>query len=139
MTTPLALADVTDYSTLVVDATGGVSYDLTGQKITGARAVLEHVLRAWLGPTVWSDLGFDVTALENGDFTANDVASIRKALTDAAMSVDFVLTASVAVQLVNRTLTATGAITLIDGRTYPLEVPIAGASAAILAQLSRAA
>jgi hypothetical protein len=135
----LPLDQVTDYSTIVVGSFGAVSFDLTGQKITGARAVLEHVLRAWLGPTVWTDLGFDVTSLENGDFTPNDVASIRKALTDAALAVDYVLTASVSVTLANRILTATGAITLINGRTYALEVPISGASAAILAQLARAA
>lgn len=135
----LPLAQVTDYSTIVVGPNGAVSFDLTSQRITGVRAVLEHVLRAWLGPTVWTDLGFDVTALENGDFTPYDLARIRKALTDAAMAVDYVLTASVAVSLVSRILSATGAITLIDGRTYPLEVPISGASAAILAQLARAA
>lgn len=136
----LALADVSDYSTLVVGPNGAVSYDMTCARIFGARAVLEHVLRAWLGPTVWApDSGFDVTSLENGDWTPNDIASIRKALTDAALGVDYVLTATVAVTFANRTLTATGAITLVDGRTYPLEVPIAGASAAILAQIQAVA
>jgi len=138
--TRLAIADLTDYSVIVVGANGVVSYDLTGRKITGARVVLEHVLRSWLGPSVCApDRGFDVTSLENGDFSPNDLATIRKLLTDAAMSVDYVLTAAVSVSYFARTLTATGAITLVDGRTYALEVPIGEVGAAIRAQLARAA
>lgn len=137
--TRVALADVTDYSTIVVGLNGAVAYDLTGRKIKGAPVVLERVLRSWLGSPVWApDRGFDITSLENGDFTPNDVATIRKLLTDAAMSVDYVLTAAVAVSYSNRTLRATGAITLVDGRTYPLEVPIGEVGAAIRAQLAKA-
>ena len=119
-----------DYSTFRPDGRPGLTY----RRISGPRVPLEGVARQWL-----SAMGYDMPWAPNAGTTpalyqllnsAHDQMMLRR-MRDfyqrAAEQVDFVARALVTFSYVGTTLTITGAITLITGRTYQLNV---GADAA---------
>jgi len=135
---PLALAKLTDYSTIVV-VNGLHRFDLTTRQIRGPRVAVEWVARAWVtqpGTLDWApNTGVDLTLSENTTVTQLDLNGWRQKLTQAAERVDYVLACRTALTFdaAARALTARGNLTLVDGRAYPLEVSIGLVSQAILA------
>lgn len=120
----LRLADVVDFSTFGPRQTIG----LTNRRVRGPRAVLEWVMRAWLTPAgslPWArDRGFDITALENGDFTLEDLYNIKASLEREARLVMYIRAADVRLTLQQSVLTIDATISMVDGVAYPLGVKL---------------
>jgi hypothetical protein len=115
-------------------------FDYSNRTVTGPDAVLRRVLYRWcsLRGTVRhaEDLGlitplFDI---EGATFSLAGLDGLKAALVREALAVDFVIGAGVTLTLTGSgKLVVSAAITLVDGRTYPLEVVASAASAALLA------
>lgn len=138
-TAPLALADLTDYSTLTVGPDGGVAFDITNRVIRGARAAAEQVLRSWVttrGSLEWApDQGENVTRLENATADALTLGRWRARLAQQAMRANgFVRACAVNIGYVapSRTFAITAALTFNDSSKASLDVVIAQAGGAVL-------
>ncbi len=101
--------------------------------------MLRRVLYRWClrKGTLRHDPGAGLVAplldLEGSSFDDAGLDGLRAALEREAADEDFVAAASVPVQLLGGTkLIVPGAITLVDGRVYPLEVLAVGAQVALL-------
>lgn len=134
MADPVSLEQLVDRSTFRVgDQEHPVG--MTGKRITGARVVLEQVLRSWLtatgslrhAPTV----GFDVARLLNSSATATTLRRYEAVMVAEARAVEFVADARVSLRIVERELLLSATVTLIDGTTYPLAVRLSEAGAVI--------
>ncbi|WP_437591486.1 hypothetical protein [Sorangium sp. So ce1000] len=134
MADQLRLAELVDRSTFRVgDQEHPVG--MTGKRITGARVVLEQVLRAWLtdrgtlrhAPTV----GFNVSRLLNASSTATSLRRYEAVMVAEARAVEFVADARVTLRIVERELLLSATVTLVDGTTYPLAVRLSEAGAVI--------
>lgn len=99
-----------------------LALDLTSREVTGASAVLRRVLYVWLPY---------LDGVDGATLAPEDVDGLRQALERVAGDEDFVLSIAVRVSLVDNTLTILGKVTLVDGRTYPLEVAASAAGLAI--------
>lgn len=132
----LAIADLVDVSTFPPPGPDGdLQLDLTGQRIAGARVVLEWVARSWFTPRGSlprsPSRGVDVRLLENVTLGPGDLDRWRAALCSEAEAVEFVARCAVAIELVGRAVTIAANVTLVDGKTYPLAVRIAAAAATV--------
>lgn len=121
-----------DYSTFRPDGRPG----LTCRRITGPRVPLEGVARRWLtnrGDLPWSPNAgsISVQRLQNASGDARMLAHYRAFLIGEAKEVDFVRDAAVLITVRGTTVTINGRITLTTGGTYPLNVAVAGAGAAV--------
>lgn len=132
-----ALSDVRDLDCVV--SYSPLVFDMTAREVTGPAAVLRRILYRWcsLRGAVRHALGLGLdtplTDLEAATLSDEDLDAYRAALEREAMDEDFVLDAAVPLSLVAGRLLVIGQITLVDGRTYPLEVLASGASAALVA------
>lgn len=136
---PLALADLTDVSTITIGPDGGIAFDLTGRVLRGAQAAAEQVLRSWATPRgalTWApDQGEDITRLENATAGAGMLARWRARLAAQAKRANgFVRACAVSIgyDAPTRTFAVTGALTFTDGSSAVLDVAISQASGAIL-------
>lgn len=129
----LALADLVDESTFPPQSVGGeLELDQTGRRITGARVVLEWVVRAWLSPRGAlphaRGRGVDVRGLENASLDAATLQSWRTALIAEARTVEYVRGCAVTISRRGRTTAIEGGVQLVDGRTYSLAVLVGEAA-----------
>lgn len=126
----LRIEDLVDVSTFPPGEDGSVTFDLTGQRITGARVVLEWVLRAWLTPRGVlrnTAKGIDLRGLENVTVGPGDLDRWRAACVAEAEAVEYVHSCAVSVTLEGRTSVIAADVTLINGKSYPLAVTLAEA------------
>ena len=126
----LRLAELVDVSTFPPNEDGSVRFDLTGQRIAGARVPLEWVLRSWLTPRgVLRNRarGIDVREMENATFGPGDLDRWRAAMVAEAEAVEYVSTCAVGLVLDAREVIIAAEVTLVDGKTYTLAVRIAEA------------
>lgn len=130
------LADVRDLDCVV--SFDPLVFDLTANEVTGAAAILRRILYRWI--TKRGTLPFDasvgiftpITSLEATTWGPTDLAGYGASLEREAKEVDFVNDAVVAVSpTAGGKLSISGAITLVDGMTYPLEVTSDGAAFAL--------
>lgn len=133
----LALADVEDLD--LVTAWSPLAFDLTARRVRGPAAILRRILYRWCIPAGFLDFDRSVGLvvplldLEGYTFTPGDLAAKALAFQREAEEVDYVLRAPVTVTLTNGRLDITARVTLVDGKTYPLEVLASQVSAALLA------
>lgn len=113
---------------------------LSSREVTGAAAVLRRILYRWClrrGSLFYAtDIGVvrPLLELEGVTFDADDVEAYAASLRREASEEDFVLNAAVTCSLSGAGIAGVaGAILLVDGKTYPLEVDVSGAQAALLA------
>lgn len=132
-----SLADVRDID--CVASLAPLMFDLSAREVTGVAAVLRRILYRWCSrrgairhaPGIGMET--PLTDLEAAALSDQDLEGYRAALEREAMEEDFVSDAQVALTLVGGRLFVSGRITLVDGRTYPLEVLASEANAALLA------
>lgn len=128
-----------DYSTFRADGRPGLTY----RRITGARVPLEGVARMWLTKPQdlpWApDAGTvpPVYALLNSAHNLAQLQRWQTFLQRAAVQVDFVYAARVAIRYIGVTLTIDGQITLVTGEVHPLNVS-ASAAGGVIAQFPNA-
>ena len=117
-----------------------LAFDLSAREVTGAAAVLRRVLTRWCtrkgalrhAPGVGIDT--PLLDLDGCTFDAVELDGLRAALEREAEDEDFVAAARVPLSIrIDGALVVPGAITLVDGRTYPLEVLASSAQLALLA------
>lgn len=110
------------------------------REAVGASAILRRVLGRWCtragsvrtDPTI--GITTPLTELEGARFEDRDLLRLQIELAAQARAEDFVLSARVTVSVVGGSLRVVGRITLVDGRTYALELASAAdASVAVLA------
>lgn len=131
------LAAVRDLECVVVWSP--LRFDQTAIEVAGAGAVLRRVLIRWCS-TAGSvrhapGLGLirPLTQLSASTFSPEQLLDLEDALRREALEEDFVDDCSAPLSLVGARLWVPGAITLVDGKTYPLEVAAGAASLALLA------
>ena len=114
--------------------------DHTSRKVTGAAALLRRALYRWFtlkgtrrhAPGI--GLVIPLLSCEGQTFDKAGLSGLKVALLREATDVDFVAAANVSLTLTPAgRLLVEAEITLVDGRTYPLEVSVGAASAAIIA------
>lgn len=134
----LALADVRDLDCVL--AWAPLQLGLSAREVSGAPAVLRRVLYRWCttrGLLPWDvsvGLGTALQDMPGVVLSPADLLGLRQALRREAMQEDFVYDAQVTVTLdVAGALRIRAAITLVDGKTYPLEVSVSEAGAALVA------
>lgn len=117
-----------------------LTFDLGTSYVTGAKAVLRRCLYAICSPRgslVWSEesqgKGVNVFDLQNATLTPSAIAGWKRAIVRQLKSVDFVIDATAGLVLLadGSTWIVSAAVLLEDGGTYPLEVNISDAGAAI--------
>lgn len=132
----IALEDLVDVTTFAPAGSTELAMDLSDQRITGARVVLEWVARAWLQPRGGNPAargrGVDIRALDNGSLGPGELESWRQALIAEARATEFVAAADVSIALRDRQVVIVGAVALDDGGTYPLAVTMSEAAAAVV-------
>jgi hypothetical protein len=129
----LPLADIRDPDCIA--SLSPLTFDITGAYVTGASAIVRRVLYRIVSPRgslVYArGSGIDLRDLENASLSPAQIEGWRSALVREARAVDYVLDATAGLALVERTWIVVVAVVLVDGRTYPLEVGIADAGAAL--------
>lgn len=141
----LAIADLTDYSSVVATVDGEPGFDLTNRVIRGRDVVAEYVLRSWCSPRgsmVWAPgQGEDVTRLENSSADATTLARWRmRLMAQAKRASGFVVNCAMTIAYDNprRAFGLVSVLTLTDGSKLGLDVTISQASGAILSISKRA-
>lgn len=126
---PIPLEELRDTSTFPSSG----KFDQTETEIRGARVVLEWVARSWLTQRrrlFWAlRRGYDIARLENADKSDVDVERVKERLVYEAVKVEYVRRCVVRITPPSsgaETILIEGQITLIDGKTYPLIVRVAG-------------
>lgn len=108
---------------------------MPGKYVFGPDAILRRVLYAWLLPAnglVYdSTFGESILTIEGATLSPKQIRGLRGRLEAAARAEDYVSAASCPVALVSGELQLPGAITLVDGRTYALELLLSSAGAAL--------
>ena len=124
----LRLAEVVDLDNVISWSPLVLGTPETERYVTGGDAIVRRVLYSWARNAGLLDLC-------GKSFDEGDLALLRARLARLAEEEDFVDAATIDLSLDDRTsaLTIIAAEVLIDGRTYPLEVSTADASAALLA------
>ncbi len=129
----IALATVRDPD--FVASFSPLVFDDTGAYVTGKDAVLRRCLYsicAGRGRLVYSPgRGIDIRDLENASLTSSGIEGWRAAIAREVRQVDFVLDVRAGLLLDRRTWLVAVVPTLVDGRSYVLEVGIGEAGAAI--------
>ena len=131
----LALSALVDEST--IKPGGELTFGLTGQRISGARVVLEWVIRSWFQPRGANRLApnntVDVRELENATLGERELAAWRTSLIAAAKAaaVGYVAGIDVTPALEDRTVRITAVVQLVDGSRHQLAVAISGAAAVV--------
>lgn len=133
MTLALALADVRDQECIA--SLSPLTFDVSGAYVTGAAAIIRRVLYRLVsrrGSLVHAlGVGIDIRDLENASLSKAQIEGWRNAIVREARAVDFVLDAAAGVRLIGRAWVVVVAVVLVDGLTYPLEVGISDAGAAL--------
>lgn len=113
---------------------------MPGKYVTGAAVILRRILYRWALPKgvlaqyidpaalVW---GESLSLVEGATLSDRQLLGLRRRLEVAAEEEDFVQSASAPLDFTAGVLTVPGAILLADGLTYPLEVSISSAGAAL--------
>lgn len=122
----LALDQVVDLDRVVSLRPLLVDVPSTERYVRGAAAILRRVLGAWI------DEG-KLLELEGRTLDDFQRVALRATYTKLAEDEDFVTSALVTISQSSDAITIRAAITLVDGRTYPLEVTTGAAAAAIAA------
>lgn len=130
------LADVRDLD--CVKSFSPLVLDMSAREVTGADAVLRRILYRWCSakgsirhaPGVGLDV--PLTDLDAATWSTTELDGYNAALVREAMDEDFVNTAVVTLALdAFGVFTVRGSITLVDGKTYQLEVAASAAGAAL--------
>ncbi len=115
-----------------------LTFDLSAREVTGADAVLRRILYRWCtrrGTLAWgTGVGVNRPVHDLGGtvFSSRDLLGLQQALAREARDEDFVISATVAASVDDDgVLSIAGAITLVDGLTYSLEVSVSEAAAAL--------
>lgn len=126
--TTLALADVCDIDCVVSWSPLVLDMPATDRYARGGDAILRRILYQWV--RVGGLLELPGRTLDRGE-----LALLRSKFAGLAEAEDYVSSAVVVLTLDETTtvMAIAGAIKLVDGRTYPLEVSTADADAAITA------
>jgi hypothetical protein len=134
----LALAEVEDID--LIKSFSPLAFDLSARRVKGPAAILRRILYRWCIPAGFLDFDRSVGLvvplldLEGYTFSTNDLAAKALAFQREAEGVDYVLNAPVEVTLTSAgRMDVSARVTLIDGKTYPLEVLASQVSAALLA------
>lgn len=131
----LSLSALVDESTF--PTSNLLAADLTGQRITGARVVLEWILRSWRQPRGRNRLapnaGADILELENASLEKLDLDRWRTRLRSSAIkaSVGYCTDVDVTVTHADRTTSITGRAMFLDGSAHVLAVRIGAVGAAV--------
>jgi hypothetical protein len=131
----LPLSALVDETTILPGGT--LSFGLTGQRITGARVVLEWVVRSWFQPRGRNRLApnstVDVRELENATLGERELERWRVSLLASAKAggIGYVAGIDVTVALDGRTVRITAVVVLSDGSRHQLAVSVAGAAAVV--------
>lgn len=132
----LALSLVTD-TDCVASMRPLVLRRMPGRYVTGPQAILRRVLYRWLivaGQLVYDNsFGEGLLQVEGATLGPGQLLGLRRRLEVAAGAEDYVTSTSVPVVLVGTELRVPGVIKLVDGKSYPLEVSISSAGAALRA------
>lgn len=108
---------------------------MPGKYAFGADAILRRCLYAALLPTgvlVYDGVfGEGILTIEGATLSAKQIRGLQGRLEAAWRAEDYVLAASCPVALVSGTLSLPGAVKLVDGRTYPLEMTLSSAGASL--------
>jgi hypothetical protein len=141
----LALADVCDPDCIVSLRPLRFDLPVPHREARGVAAILRRVLYRWCRPrgSVRGDATIGVETplldLEGTRLEVRQLQLLRARLLGQARDVDFVDGVSVAVDdLGGGALSIRGAIQLVDGRTYPLEVARAADAAIVLRSIGGA-
>lgn len=134
----LALDQVRDLDCVLT--TSPLALGLSSRTVTGAAAVLRRILYRWCTPRgalSWA-LGVGVAqpvhALRGVVLSDRDRLGLSQALRREAVDEDYVSSCSVtATQSATGALSIRASVTLVDGITYPLEVTVSEAAAALAA------
>lgn len=115
-----------------------IAFDYGNSYVTGPTAVIRnclYVICTRRGGFVWNETakgkGVDVRDLQNATLSRQGIAGWERSIARAIRSVDFVNDAVARLLLDGTTWRVVVAISLIDGKTYPLEVTIGEAASAI--------
>jgi hypothetical protein len=134
----IALADVEDID--LIKSFSPLAFDLSARRVKGSAAILRRILYRWCIPAGFLDfdrsvgLAVPLLDLEGYTFSTNDLAAKALAFQREAEGVDYVLNAPVEVTLTSAgRMDVSARVTLVDGKTYPLEVLASQVSAALLA------
>lgn len=139
MTTPLALAQVTDTDCLR-SGRPLVLGRMPGRYVTGAQAILRRILYAWLLPKgvlrqyvadEGLPFGEGLALLEGATLSPRQILGLRRRLEVSAGEEDFVAAARVPLTFEAGVLAVPGEIQLVNGLTYPLEVSLSSVGAAL--------
>lgn len=131
----LPLADLVDESTFPTSDV--FAADLTGQRITAHRVVLEWILRSWRQPRgrnkLAPNVGADLRELENATLDSLDLDRWRTRLRSSALkaSVGYCPDIDVSVTHKDRTTTITAKALFVDGSSHVLAVKIGAASGVV--------
>lgn len=128
MTTLLPISALVDESTF---GPGGLLLpDATGQRITGARVVIEWIARSWLqtrgGNRLAPNVGADLRQLENATLDTRALEAWRVALVTAAKAstIGYLAAIDVDVSFAQRTTTISGTAVLADGSRHALALSV---------------
>ena len=115
-----------------------LTFDSGTAYVTGAVAILRRCLYAICTPRgalVWSEdskgRGVDVRDLQNATLDVRGIAGWKRAIERQLRAVDYVVDAAAGLALYKGTWIVMATVVLEDGGTYPLEVSIADAGAAL--------
>lgn len=131
----LALASLVDESTFPTSDV--FAADLTGQRITGARVVLEWILRSWRQPRGRNRLapnaGADLLELENASLDAGDLERWRTRLRSSALAASIGYCEAIDITLTHaaRTTSIVARALFVDGSSHVLAVRLSGAAAVV--------
>jgi hypothetical protein len=136
MTIPLFAVRDTD----CVKTLSPLTFDQGNSYVTGAAAVLRRCLYAICTPRgalVWSEesqgKGVNVFDLQNATLSQTGIDGWKRAIVRQLKSVDYVVDATAGLVLYKNEWLVAATVVLEDGGTYPLEVNIGEAGAAIAA------